>query len=184
MLHPRALEGGHPAVEELEFLFQAARAWDPAVPVGSAGPFYGEAYRPASFIWVYLLVFNADSTLLASGSHSRKVRVYEIGDGAPCEEHERLQPGIHHPRHRAIKLALSKTTTIIHCGTLERIPTDPRRFPGAEERRRCSEALPQTPCNQSGAYDDFTPCPAPHGAQSSDGCRSPANSKNHTTRHG
>ena len=49
VLHPRAKDGGHLAVEELEFLFQAARAWDPAVPVGSAGPFDGEAYRPAMF---------------------------------------------------------------------------------------------------------------------------------------
>ena len=39
--------GAHLAVGELVLLLQAARAWDPAVPVGSAGPFDGEAYRPA-----------------------------------------------------------------------------------------------------------------------------------------
>ena len=50
MLHPRALDGGHLAVEELELLFQAARAWDPAVPVGSAGPLCGGGLPACSLL--------------------------------------------------------------------------------------------------------------------------------------
>lgn len=45
----------------------------------------------------------------------------------------RLHPAGQRKRKELSIVALCKTT-IIHSGTPERIPTDPRRFPGAEER--------------------------------------------------